>query len=72
MEEAPFLMAMQRIIRGIQIQNDLARRFFAMGLDEKVHESFLNGCRASIRSDGAARKIRFNTARFHSGKIEPF
>ena len=37
MEEAPFLLPVQRIVGGIQIQNDFFRRFL-VGLQEDLHQ----------------------------------
>lgn len=41
MKEAPFLLTMQRIIRGIEVERDLAGRR-AMRLDEQIDEQFVH------------------------------
>ena len=45
MEEAPLLMPMQRIIGGVEIKDDLTRRFFAMRLKEEIDKGVLDGRR---------------------------
>ncbi len=42
MEEPPLLPAVQRIIRGIQIKDDLTGRF-VMGFQEQIHQQPFNG-----------------------------
>ena len=37
-EEPPLLMAMQRIVSGVEIERDLRRRF-AMGVEEQIDAS---------------------------------
>src|SRR5262249_14767490 len=44
MEEPAFLMTMQRIVGGIEIEDDLARRL-AVRLEEEHHEQRLDGGR---------------------------
>jgi hypothetical protein len=41
-EKAAFLLAVNGVVRGIEIKNDLARRF-AVILDEQVNEHRLKG-----------------------------
>lgn len=44
-EEPPFLVAVQWIIGGVQIEDDLTRRLFAVSLGEHIHEGFLDSRR---------------------------
>ena len=44
MEEPVFLMAVQRILGGVEIEDDLLRRF-GVGLQEQTNEQLLNGGR---------------------------
>lgn len=48
MEEAPFLTAVDRIVRGVQVERD-ARRRARMCVQEQIDEGRLNG--AGIMSD---------------------
>src|SRR5215204_3565580 len=40
-EESPFLRSMQRIIGGVEIERDLARRL-GVGIEEQIHEQRLD------------------------------
>jgi hypothetical protein len=42
MKEAAFLMPVQRVVGGIEVEHDLPRRF-AMGIEEEIYEQILDG-----------------------------
>ena len=59
-EEPPFLVAVQRIVGGVEIKRDLRRRL-AMGLEEQINEPRLDGGRI-VTDPVIPRGVR--TARF--------
>ena len=56
MEEAAFLTAVQRIIGGVEIEDDLFRRLF-MRLNEQIHQQLFDG-RRIMSNLVIARRLR--------------
>ena len=56
MEEAPFLLAMQRIIRGIEVEGDLGRRR-PMRLEKQIDEQPVH-CLRIVADLVVARRLR--------------